>query len=198
MRIISFMRKVRRAKLLAAVAVSFLVGISAGIGLFYLPNTAKPAWMPRDIQYDLGYAWSYMESHFHPSIPVSGQPVQDGEAVQFNATLAAMQADQGGMTQSYVAFAPQHGISLSTEWTMDITVVSDTGPATVGTLTVTWNGYTMTVSPRLAPGPGQHYGVVVRYSSGIALLNDFQSGNFLKGSLDFMTDLASGNLKWSS
>ena len=180
-------------------AATFLLGISVGVGLFYLPNTVKPAWMPRDAQYDLGYAWSYVQGYFHPPIPTSGQLTQDGEAVQFNATLAAMEADQGGLTQSYAAFAPQHGISLSTQWTMGITVVSDAGPMTVGTLTVAWNGHAMAVSPGLAPaGPGQHYGVVVRYSSGMALLQDFQSGNFLKGSLDFMAALASGNLKWSS
>lgn len=189
--------KLKTRKLLA-ISLAFIVGLSMGVGLFYLPNASKPAWMPRDARYDIGYAWSYIQSLFKPGISSSGQQDNGSEAVQFNSTLASLVSDRAALSQEYAIFAPQHGISLSTEWTMSVTVVSDTGSGVVGTLTISWDGQSVNVSPGIASGPGTRYDIVVKNSSGMALLADFESGDFLKGSADFMYALASGNLKWTA
>jgi hypothetical protein len=113
------------------------------------------------------------------------------------------QTSSGVLYQQYTQYAGDAGVSPTQPWSAYVTVVSNDGQVTFGTILIVYdaaNSQFLVCRLNIGPCPtptAPIYSITITYGAMMGLYNDYLNNNLYEAAYDYTTDMGMGTLSWS-
>lgn len=136
--------------------------------------------------------WNSIASILHIQTPTVQQ--------QFSGRLAQLEGNASSFTQFYLSNIGKYNVSADENWTVQITDQNSTSSPVIGTLTISWNASSRSIS--IMPGItnatfSPAFAVRVNHGSFMSLSNDVIHQNAFGAATDFATATATHGIEYS-